>query len=1308
MHHTDSPLRKRFNRVSSRVSGWSPGACAPSRRRTLLALPSLLALLVVLAITAGSALAREVHVFNSSFAEPGTGNGQLELREHSGVAIDPTTGDVYVADTGNGRIEEFQSNGTFIRTFGSFADPTFVAIDNSAAGSVYVVDSATATVSKFDSAGVLVASWGSAGHLTGNGVEAFGEIAGIAVDGSGRLDVLNTSSKLFQFDGAGTSLTSFETLRGTEPVGLAVAPGGSFFKVNGDLSVQRFGPTRESSVQITSGVSATGIAVDPATGILYVDAGTEILGYSFNGAGEVESAAGNCNPEPSTGCEPTERFGSSEPEGGSLSQAQGLAIDSSHFVYAANRGPSTIAVFSTVQLPDVLTGEATGLAAEGDATLNGTVNPHGESITACEFQYGPTIFYGSTAPCAVPPGSGTNPEAVSAELTGLPAGRYHFRLLAASANGTETGGDRSFLATAHPVISGAAATNVLSSSASIDAQVSPGGLPTTYSIEYGSTVAYGSATAPTSLGNGASFAGVIAPLSGLQPNATYHARLRATNERGTSLSPDITFTTASPTAPINSIDCPNGAAFGFSAFLPDCRAYELVSAAGGPGEVYVPAGGFFSRLGQRNEDILTERPMRASADGAAVSYVGEPGSVGGIGAVGRNLGNQFLASRDAAGWAVNNVTPQATSPEETEEPVYESFSDDLAVGVLSARTKALATEASPPGPAPPCYGLYSRTGGPASNAYHGLFSEPTLPGSCGFTRDASSSFPQDLVFAGGNGGTPTVPRFGLLLLQSPAALTPGAEPKPEGADAGSNLYLSAAGHLTAVNLLPDGTRPAAVFGGPPPAAELEKQRPDFSDAISADGSQVFWTDVETGRIYDRIAGIGSVPVSSGSAQYYTASPDGRFVLYLENEELWRYDTQAAPGLQRQSIGSPGVAGVVGAAADTSYVYFVSGAVQAAGTEARTCREAIEEEEELRGRGELTEELREGFEREQRSEEHGHLTPGRGCNLYLAHDGAVQFTGIVLAARDDKFFRSIPSSNVQNGDWQAELGSHTAAATASGHQLVFESTQQLTGYDNSSLTFPPSQPRRSAESAAEVFVYDAEAGDLTCASCDPHGLPPTPEVNPELSVGTYLPVSLSSTYMRRWISADGSRVFFDTSQPLLTQDTNGAQDVYEWERQGTAGCPASTSVEGGCVFLLSGGTSRDLSFFVDASASGDDVFFTHRGPLGGVGSPSGPVSLFDARVDGGLPAAASTCTGPECPVPASPSVSGPPASAAFVGHGNVHARRSRHQLAAALRRCRTQRPKGRRTACEKRAKKRYGGPAAKRKARTKASSGRKSK
>ena len=71
--------------------------------------------------------------------------------------------------------------------------------------------------------------------------------------------------------------------------------------------------------------------------------------------------------------------------------------------------------------------------------------------------------------------------------------------------------------------------------------------------------------------------------------------------------------------------------------------------------------------------------------------------------------------------------------------------------------------------------------------------------------------------------------------------------------------------------------------------------------------------------------------------------------------------------------------------------------------------------------------------------------------------------------------------------------------------------------------------------------------------------------------------------------DSGRLFFDSADALVPQDTNGNTDVYEFEPAGVGGCtPASTTFNtatGGCVGLISSGVASGPSEFLDASATG---------------------------------------------------------------------------------------------------------------------------
>jgi len=199
---------------------------------------------------------------------------------------------------------------------------------------------------------------------------------------------------------------------------------------------------------------------------------------------------------------------------------------------------------------------------------------------------------------------------------------------------------------------------------------------------------------------------------------------------------------------------------------------------------------------------------------------------------------------------------------------------------------------------------------------------------------------------------------------------------------------------------------------------------------------------------------------------------------------------------------------------------------------------------------------------------------------------------------------------------------TARVSADGNHLAFVSSSEEPGYDSHGF--------------AEAYLYDAPSGagsgSLLCVSCNPSGERPIgaaglPGANPNGS-GPYA----TDVYKPRALSADSSRVFFDSYDALVPQDTNGDRDVYEWERQGSGGCTRPS----GCVGLISSGRSEGGAAFVDASGNGDDAFFLTDGSLF-PGDPGG-VDLYDARVDGGFPPPPTgiPCFGDACqPLPAEP-------------------------------------------------------------------------
>jgi DNA-binding beta-propeller fold protein YncE len=118
----------------------------------------------------------------SQFGSCGSGNGQFEAA--TGIGIDPSSGDVYVADPDNDRVEKFDSSGGYLSQFGSAGSgdgqfvngPQGLAVDPSS-GDVYAVDTGNNRVENFDSSGGYLGQFGSYG--SGDGQFYSPEAAGV-------------------------------------------------------------------------------------------------------------------------------------------------------------------------------------------------------------------------------------------------------------------------------------------------------------------------------------------------------------------------------------------------------------------------------------------------------------------------------------------------------------------------------------------------------------------------------------------------------------------------------------------------------------------------------------------------------------------------------------------------------------------------------------------------------------------------------------------------------------------------------------------------------------------------------------------------------------------------------------------------------------------------------------------------------------------------------------------------------------------------------------------------------------------------
>jgi hypothetical protein len=180
------------------------------------------------------------------------------------------------------------------------------------------------------------------------------------------------------------------------------------------------------------------------------------------------------------------------------------------------------------------------------------------------------------------------------------------------------------------------------------------------------------------------------------------------------------------------------------------------------------------------------------------------------------------------------------------------------------------------------------------------------------------------------------------------------------------------------------------------------------------------------------------------------------------------------------------------------------------------------------------------------------------------------------------------------------------------------------------------------------------------------------------------------------------VFFATATKLAPAAESGVEGVYEWEQAGTGSCQ-SEEQEGGCVYLVS--SSPDPSFYLDNDESGENVFFATRAGLV-KGDTDESYDVYDARVGGGFAESQPT----ECAGTCRAAGAGPSLSAALsttVGPAENTTRTTiessgspkpkpkpltrAQKLAKALKAC-AKKPKRKRAACIKQAKKLYGAKA----------------
>jgi hypothetical protein len=1156
--------------------------------------------------------------FAGSFSGgPGSGDGEMDTPGRA--AVEQSTGNLFIADSGNDRVEVFKRKasgvGEYLTQFGGgeLSEPWGIAIDEDAGTTfVYVADAGNERIVKYESDGAATPGFSVDPSFTSPSASEVGDFhAALAIDPSTH-DLLVADpgkNEIERFESDGTAVSSFDGSAGagspgafTNLLDLAVNSSGDVYVIdaNGPDIREQQGTSKALRYSAAGQYKATlgpvgerervaTVAVDPDTDEVLVsgeqDAVYEEGPEPYVPALQLFDSANDPLATPSVN------------GGAAYDTVTGLAFDvgGGRFYVVLDQGHWNGSLYGSVQVqsfavptpPDVTIDPVDpGTVTVTEAEVTGTVDAH-EKVTSYAFEYRQT---GEADWTSVPTwiASADGPEAVSQKLTELaPNTDYEVRLVASNSDGESTTVPVTFSTDVSPPFTVTqAAWSVNGDSAILRALINPAHEPTSYHFEWGPSDC--SANACASLpagpeedaGSGNQLVEVSSTLSGLSPNTTYHYRIVAHNGTGASAGGDHTFTTESPFA-----SCPNLARREEqgAGLLPSCRAWEIVSPP--------VKNGYPAEAGNDNQRI----ELTASADGKRVTYVtAYPLDTGLIGSIGA-----FSSSRDTAGWSTASVLQPPS-------------------GMQSGRNLFGSLEASLRGSTPDQKAFIYWDG--TTEPYGGLWKlELGQPKK----RIADATAFQS---EGTAGNKPNQPWFeGVsddgdhVVFADTDRLLPGLpagenEILYEWIDDGSN---GGAGSLRVVNrtnapglTLIEAGEDAELGGAARHNSVIGAAMPGGTrHAISSDGRYIFFQTPPSvgndlggqprggGPLYVRIGGQQTKQVSApapgytptnpvSKVQYLDAAVDGRVVYFWADGDLaagapseggvYRYTT-ASSSLEFVAA-TNGVVPTAMASDDGSHLYF------------------------------------EGI---------GGLKLAIGSTVTsLPGTGSIRLAGARLG-----FGGELDGSTEQDG----LHADHCTSADISpdGRYLAF------TGYESR-----PNGTATIQESA--VYRYDAQTNVLTNVS-------PTRAESPGRRAATFSPVMCPSGWSSRVgegrvMSDDGQYVFFATPMKMAPQDVNGSWDVYQWHN--------------GNVSLVSDGTSPLGSMLSGTDGSGENVYFLTRSPLSWE-DPDPITDLYTARIGGGIakPLPLNPCEGEACQGAGSSPPAVPRAGTArFKGPGNKSARK----------------------------------------------------
>jgi hypothetical protein len=876
--------------------------------------------------------------------------------------------------------------------------------------------------------------------------------------------------------------------------------------------------------------------------------------------------------------------------------AEGLTPGTVYFyrVKATNAtGTSTGHVESFTTVPTPSTDQANPVG-ETTTTLNGhfTLN-----ATATEYYFTYKAGTSCTAKGAiettpVEAGTGAGEAKAPGQISGLtPNHQYTVCLVTVNAFGSERGEPVSFTTEVAPpsiLAESTSATEVAATSATVEAEVNPGGGATTYHFEYLTEAEFsadhegfaGATSVPVpdaSLGSGTENILALQHLQNLQPDTGYRYRIAVTSASVTAYGSSQTFTTEHGGGELQ---------------LPDARHWEMVSPPNKEGALIYPLG----------THLFEALNVQGSSNGNAIVFMTNAPTE--ANPTGDGQASDVLGTRGASEWSTQVLTAphkEGTGFSIGNGAEYRFFSEDLSLGLdqVFGEYEPLSPEATEQTP-------YLRT------VYEHGDVDAHCASSCYKPLVTAANTPPGTEFGGiPKGGGCAILRCGpqfvgasrdlhhVLLTYDDAHGPPlTSVPVEEG------LYEWGEGTLKLVSTLP---ADAPENGGESVFGALGEGGEDFQHVISDDGSRVIWaTSVTPGLFLSDTSGskVESLVLYPHRAHSVTASSDLSRIFFVGQGNLHEYNLNAPEGSRLTNLTESGGVGVViGVSEDGEFVYYSANG-----------------------------------------------------ELFEYHDG--QTTSIA------------PANEQANASDLLE--SRTSRVSPNGHWLAFDSSASLTGYDTRDAV--------TGEPDEEVYLFNGETHKLVCASCNPTGALP---IGRSLNVSNlviakdskYGRVSalippwsrfnvMEARYQSRYLSSSG-RLFFDSNEALVPQDVNGTMDVYQYEPPEVGNCTTSSATfsgrSGGCVGLISSGTSPQESSFLDASESGGDVFFLTTAKL----QPQdvdNAYDVYDAHecsasepcypATPAQPPACDTSESCKAAESAQPEIFGSPSSETFSGAGNL--------------------------------------------------------